>query len=58
MDKDPFIRSVMKTDPCPYLVKYSPDVLMKNTKGVDILNVDKKCFIKIKIGSSPNIFMI
>ena len=45
-DGDPFIsRSVVKTDSCPYLVKYSPDVLMTKTKRLDITNVDKKCFI-------------
>ena len=29
---------------CPYLVKYSPDVLKKKTK-----NTDKKCFIRINV---------
>ena len=37
MDKDPFQRSsVVKTDPCLYLVKYSPDVFKKKTKVLDI----------------------
>ena len=40
-------------DPCPYLVKYSLDVLKKKTKVLDILNVDKKCLLKINIESSP-----
>ena len=43
----------MKTDPCPYLVKYSPDVLKNKTKDFDISNKDKKCFIKINVESSP-----
>ena len=38
-----------KTDLCPYLVKYSVDVLKKKTKVLDILNTDKKCFIKNNI---------
>ena len=33
--------SVMKTDTCPYLLKYSPDdVLKKKTKVLDISNMD------------------
>ena len=40
-------------DPCPYLVKYSPDILKKKTKVLDIFNADKKCFIKINKESSP-----
>ena len=36
-----------KMDPYPYLGKYSPDVLKTKTKCLEILNVDKKCFIKI-----------
>ena len=35
-----------KTNPCPYLVKYSPDILKRKTKVLDILNTDKQCFIK------------
>ena len=27
---------------CPYLVKYSPDILMKKTKKIDILKADNK----------------
>ena len=49
-----FQGSVVKTDPCPYLVKYSPDVLKNNTKDFDIFNKDKKCFIKINVESSPH----
>ena len=30
MDQDPFLRSVEKTDLCPYLFEYSPDVLEEN----------------------------
>ena len=33
-------------DPCPYLVKYSIDVLKKETKVFDIFNTDKKCFME------------
>ena len=29
-------------DPCPYLVKYSLDILKKKTKVLDIFNMDKK----------------
>ena len=29
-------------DPCPYLVKYSLDVLKKKTKVLDILNTNQK----------------
>ena len=49
---DPWKR-ILKTDPCLYLVKYSLDVLKKKTKVLDILNVDKKCLLKINIESSP-----
>ena len=31
-------------DPCPYDVKYSPDVLQKKTKVIDTYNTDKNCF--------------
>ena len=48
-----FHNGSLKSDPCPYLVKYSPDVLMKTTKCLDILNAAKKCLIKIKTESSP-----
>ena len=34
---DPWKR-ILKTDPCPYLVKYSLDVLKKKTKFLDIFN--------------------
>ena len=47
MDKDPFSQWILengaqKTDPCPYLVEYSLDVLDKNTKVLDIFNTDRK----------------
>ena len=58
MDKDPFLRSVLKTDLCLYFFKYSPDVLKKKTKVLDILNTNKKCFMKINIEpSSPEIWI-
>ena len=41
-----FQGSAEKTDPFPYLVKYSIDVLKKKTKVLDIYNTDKKCVIK------------
>ena len=41
-------------DNCPYLVRYSLDVLKKNTKVLDIFNLDKKCFMRINIESSPS----
>ena len=43
----------MKTDPCPYLVKYSPDVLKKKKKVLDFFNTNKIFFIKINVESSP-----
>ena len=43
----------MKTDPCPYLVKDSPDVIKKKTKVLDILNTDKKYTKKMKVESCP-----
>ena len=43
----------MKTDPCPYLVKYSLDVLKKKIKVLDIFNADKKSFIKNNIETNP-----
>ena len=45
IDKDPFSKQILKTDPCPYLVNYSLDVL-KKTKALDIFNTDKKMFYK------------
>ena len=41
-----FQGSVKKPDPCLYFFEYSPDVLKKKTKVLDILNMDKKCFMK------------
>ena len=48
-----FQGSVEITDPCLYFFEYSPDVLKKKTKVLDISNTDKKCFIQINIESSP-----
>ena len=45
---------MLKTDPCPYLIKYSLDVLKKKTKVLDILNTNKKCLIQINIESSSS----
>ena len=47
-----FLRSV-KTDPCPKLVNYSSDVLNYKSKVLDISNMDKRCYIKIYVESSP-----
>ena len=47
-------KRILKTDPCPYLVKYLLDVLKKKTKVLDILNTDEKCIKKINIESSPS----
>ena len=44
--------SFLKTDPCPYLVICSPDVLKKKIKVLDIFNTDKNCFRKTNIESS------
>ena len=46
-------KQTLKTDPCPYLAKYSLDVLKKKIKVLDSFNTDKKCFIKINVESSP-----
>ena len=43
----------LKTDPYPILVKYSPDVLKKKTKVLNIINKDKTRFIKNNVESSP-----
>ena len=56
MNKDPFLKSVLKTDHCIvclYFFEYSTDVLKKKTKVLDIFNTDKKCFMKINIETSP-----
>ena len=39
-----FQRSVKITDPCLYFFEYSPDVLKKKTKVLDIFNTDKNVF--------------
>ena len=44
-----FQGSVEKTDPFLYSLKYSPGVLKKKKKVLDVFNTDKKCFMKIKI---------
>ena len=43
----------MITNPCPYLIKWSFDILNKKTRILDIFNKDKKCFIKIIKELSP-----
>ena len=48
-----FQGSVVKTDPCSYLFEYSPDVLKKKARFLDLFNTDKKCSIKNNIESSP-----
>ena len=44
-----FQGSVVKTDPCLHFFEYSPDVLKKKTKVLDMFNTDKKCFMNISI---------
>ena len=44
MDKDPFY---------PYLIKYSPYIIKRKAKVLDIFNTNKKCFTRINIESSP-----
>ena len=44
-------KRIIKTDPCPYLVKYALDILNK-AEFLDIFNTDKKCFIQNNIESS------
>ena len=53
MDKDPFLRSVVKTDPSLYFFEYSLDVLKKKTNVLGTYNTDKKCSMKINIKTSP-----
>ena len=48
-----FQGSAVKTDPCLYLFRHSPDVLKKKTRVLDIFNTDKKCLINTNIESSP-----
>ena len=48
-----FQGSVVKTDPCLYIFEYSPDVLKKKARVLDLFNMDKKCFITNNIESSP-----
>ena len=43
---------MLKTDPCPYLVKHSLDILRKKEKVLDFYNTYKKCCIKNNIESS------
>ena len=47
------LKRICFTDTYPTLVKYSPDILKKKTKVLDIINMDKKCFIKKDVESSP-----
>ena len=42
MDKDPFLRSVEKTDPCQYFFEYSPDIVKKKTKVLDFFYYRQK----------------
>ena len=42
MDRDPFSQRFLKTDPYPKLVKYSPDVLKKQKKDLDIFDTDNE----------------
>ena len=44
---------IVKTDPCLYFFKYSPDVLKKKAKVSDIFNKNRKYFMKINIEPSP-----
>ena len=41
------------TDPSLYFLEYSPDVIKKKTKVLDIFDTEKKSFLKINIESSP-----
>ena len=53
--------SVIKDPLCKRIlvhIEYSPDVLKKKTRILDIFNTDKKCFIKISIESSPREILI
>ena len=43
------LKTDLKNGSCPYLVKYSLDVLNKKTKVLDIFNTDKNCLMKINI---------
>ena len=43
----------MSTDPCLYFFEYSPEVLKKKTKVLDIFNTDKKCLIENNIELRP-----
>ena len=38
-----------KPDPYLNLVKYSPDILKKKIKVLDIINTNKTCFLKIYV---------
>ena len=40
----------MKTDPCPYLVRYSPE---EENKSFRYFLYKQKCFIKNNVRSSP-----
>ena len=42
-----FQGSVVKTDPCPYLFEYLPDVLKKKTRVLDFFNIDKNVSYKL-----------
>ena len=44
----------MKTDPYPYLVRYSPHVIKMRTKVLDTFDTDQKYFMKIIVGWNPS----
>ena len=44
-------------DPCPYLFKYSFNVLKKKTKVLDILNTAKNVVLKLIQSSPPEIWI-
>ena len=49
--------SVVKMDPCLCIFEYSPDVLKKKSKVLDISNTDKKCKIINIESSRPEIWI-
>ena len=53
-----FQGSVEIMDPCLYFFEYSPNVLKKKIKVLDILNTDKKSLRKTNIESSPPVIWI
>ena len=47
------LTDLLKMDPCPYLVYYSPNVHKKETKVLDNFDTNKICVMQINIESSP-----